>query len=75
MEKEDNDVLEKEDNGVLPFLSVLVSREEIRLGHNVYRKQTHTDIKNSNHHPSQKRGIIKTDRMWTICQTKYMSRN
>lgn len=33
------------------------------LGHIVYRKSTHTDrylYKNSNHHPSQKQGIIKT---------------
>ena len=65
--------MEREENGLLSFLDVLISREGNRLGHKVYRKQTHTDRylqKNSNHHPSQKRGIIKTlaNRARVICQ-------
>ena len=35
---------------------------DLRLGHKVYRKPTHTDRylhKTSNHHPQQKRGVIK----------------
>jgi hypothetical protein len=69
--------MEKEENGLLPFLDLLVSREGNRLGHKVYRKQTHTDRylhKNSNYHPSKKRGIIKTmaDRAQTICQPKHL---
>ena len=35
--------MEKEENGILPFLDVLISREGNRLGQTVYRKPTHTD--------------------------------
>ena len=68
--------MEKEHYDLVPFLDALISKEGNRLGHNVYRKQNHTDWKlneNSNHHPSLKIGIIKTvaDRARTICQPKY----
>ena len=43
----------------------------------IYRKQTHTDRylhKDSNHHPSQKRGVIKTpaNRARVICQPEHL---
>ena len=50
-------------DGQLPFLDILVTREGEKLGHTVYRKPTHMDRylnKDSNNHPCQKRGIIKT---------------
>ena len=70
--------LEKESQGKLPFLDVLVIRKGHQLEHTVYRKPTHTDRylnKYSNHHPCQKRGIIKmlTDRARAICLPKYLS--
>jgi len=56
--------METENNNKLPFLDVLVSRrEDGTLGHCVYRKPTHTDRylhKDSNHHPRQKRAVLKT---------------
>ncbi|KAJ4448198.1 hypothetical protein ANN_10212 [Periplaneta americana] len=56
--------METEKDGQLPFLDVLVYRQENgALGHKVYRKPTHTDRylhKDSNHHPRQKRAMIKT---------------
>ncbi|XP_054853995.1 uncharacterized protein LOC129342319, partial [Eublepharis macularius] len=56
--------MEKEIEGKLPFLDTWVIRKaNFQLGHKVYRKPTHTDRylhKNSNHHPRQKRGIMKT---------------
>ena len=69
--------MKKEGNGRLPFLDILVSREGNRLGHAVHRKLTHTDRylnRYSNHHSSQKRGIIKTlaDRARAICQPKHL---
>nr|XP_060615668.1 uncharacterized protein LOC132765391 [Anolis sagrei ordinatus] len=66
--------MEKENEGRLPFLDVLVIRKpDQQLGHTVYRKPTHTDRylhKNSNHHPSQKRSTIKAlaDRAQRICE-------
>lgn len=56
--------MEKENNGKLPFLDVLVSRNKNgKLGHGIYRKPTHTDRylhATSHHHPKQKTGILKT---------------
>nr|XP_060617816.1 uncharacterized protein LOC132767173 [Anolis sagrei ordinatus] len=66
--------MEKENEGRLPFLDVLVIRKpDQQLGHTVYRKPTHTNRylhKNSNHHPSQKRSTIKAlaDRAKRICE-------
>ena len=69
--------MEKERDGELSFLDVLVKREGQRLGHKVYRKPTHTDRylnSQSNHHPSQKMGVIKTltERARTVCQPTYL---
>lgn len=55
------------------FLDVLVIRKEDRLGHTVYRKWTPTDRylhNSSNHHLSQKQGIIKTlaDQARRLCE-------
>ena len=60
--------MEKEENGLLPFLDILVSREGNRLGHKVYKKHIPTEEIQSS--PHLKRGIIKTlaDRARTICQ-------
>ncbi|XP_071439029.1 uncharacterized protein [Hetaerina americana] len=56
--------MEKEDNGQLPFLDILIKkREDGTLSHSVYRKPTHTDLYlngESHHHPSQKRGVLST---------------
>lgn len=66
--------MEKEANGKLPFLDVLVSRKENgSLGHQVFRKPTHTDRylhKDSNHHHGQKRAMMKilVDRAKRVCE-------
>ncbi|XP_071441730.1 conserved oligomeric Golgi complex subunit 3-like [Hetaerina americana] len=56
--------MEKEDNGQLPFLDILIKkREDGTLSHSVYRKPTHTDLYlngESHHHPSQKRSVLST---------------
>ena len=53
-----------EENGKLPFLDVLVSKEANgTLGHQVYRKTTHTDRylhAESHHHPAQKQSVINS---------------
>ncbi|XP_049941353.1 uncharacterized protein LOC126418579 [Schistocerca serialis cubense] len=65
-------------DGKLHFLDVLVFRNENgSLGHSVYRKPTHTDRylhRDSNHHPQQKRGVIKTlaDRARNICKPELL---
>ncbi|XP_011858342.1 PREDICTED: uncharacterized protein LOC105555901, partial [Vollenhovia emeryi] len=50
--------METEQNSQIPFLDVLVRRnEDGTLSHNIYRKPTHTDRylhANSHHHPAQK---------------------
>lgn len=46
------------------------------MGHTVYRKPTYTDrYLHSNHHPQQKRGIIKTlaDRARNICEPELLN--
>ena len=70
--------METEENNKLAFLDVLLTRNEKSLGHSVYRKPTHTDRylhRNSNHHPSQKYGIIKTltERARRICEPKTLN--
>jgi hypothetical protein len=70
--------MEKEENNKIDFLDVEITKEiGGKLGHKVYRKPTHTDryLNNkSNHHPQQKRGVIKTliDRAKNICQPEYL---
>ncbi|ERL84931.1 hypothetical protein D910_02354 [Dendroctonus ponderosae] len=65
--------MEVEKDGRLPILDVLVTRKTNgKLAHTVYRKPTHTYRylhSSSNHHPSQKRGVIKTltERARRIC--------
>lgn len=71
--------MELEDqNRNLAFLDVLVTRKETTLGHTVYRKPTHTDRylhNTSNHHPCQRKGIIKTlvDRARRICEPEQLA--
>jgi len=68
-----------ENNRKLPFLDVLITRaEDKKLEFTVYRKPTHTDRyleRTSNHHPRQKRGIIKTlvERAKCICDPKHLT--
>nr|CAH7725124.1 unnamed protein product [Callosobruchus chinensis] len=69
--------MELEENNQLAFLDVLVMRQQGRLNHKVYRNPTHTDRylhKLSNHHPTQKAGIIKTlsERAKRICAPAYL---
>lgn len=56
--------MEIENNGSLPFLDVLVSRNpDGSIAHSVYRKPTHTDRylhASSHHHPSQKLSVINS---------------
>lgn len=56
--------IELEENGKIPFLDVMISRKEDgTLGHQVYRKKTHTEIylhADSYHHPLQKFSVINT---------------
>uniref|UniRef100_A0AAR5QIB8 Reverse transcriptase domain-containing protein n=2 Tax=Dendroctonus ponderosae TaxID=77166 RepID=A0AAR5QIB8_DENPD len=71
--------VEVEQNYQLAFLDVLVPRQGNRLDHKVYRKATPTNRylhKLSNHHPSQKQGIIKTltDRARKICGPQDLTR-
>ncbi|XP_019878988.2 uncharacterized protein LOC109606905 [Aethina tumida] len=68
--------LEKEKE--IPFLDVLIERMGEHLDHTVYRKPTHTDRyqrKLSNHHPSQKQGVIKTltERAKRICAPDHLA--
>ncbi|XP_030761017.1 uncharacterized protein LOC115886103 [Sitophilus oryzae] len=69
--------METEENNQLAFLDVLVKRNGDHLDHTVYRKPTHTDryLHNlSNHHPSQKQGIIGTlaNRARRICANDHI---
>ncbi|XP_054718629.1 uncharacterized protein LOC129228027 [Uloborus diversus] len=70
--------MEKESNNQLPFFDVLVTKKEDgTLGHQVYRKPTHTDRylhKKSNHHPRQKMAVINTlmHRAERICEKTHL---
>ncbi|XP_054709749.1 uncharacterized protein LOC129219384 [Uloborus diversus] len=72
--------MEKESNNQLPFLDVLVTKKEDgTLGHQVYRKPTHTDRylhKNSNHHQRQKMAVINTlmHLAERICETTHLKK-
>jgi len=54
--------MEKEEEGHLPFLDTDIYRKtDGSLGHNVYRKPTHTNIylhHNSHHHPANKQSVL-----------------
>lgn len=69
--------MEIENDGKLPFLDVMVMKTETgALERTVYRKPTHTDRylnAYSNHHPAQKRTVIKSlmNRALEIAQEKY----
>jgi len=56
--------MDTEENGKLPFLDVLVTKKaDSTLGHQVYRKPTHTDRylhAESHHHPAQKQSAINS---------------
>ncbi|KYN39855.1 hypothetical protein ALC56_05623, partial [Trachymyrmex septentrionalis] len=63
-----------EENGKLPFLDVLVSKKaDGTLGHQVYRKPTHTD---TYMHPSQKQSVINSlvHRAFTISDKEHLQR-
>ena len=64
--------MEIEDNNSLPFLDVLVTKNDSGLRTSVYRKRTHTDRyihHTSNHHPAVKEGTIRclANRAERIC--------
>ncbi|XP_046407905.1 uncharacterized protein LOC124172509 [Ischnura elegans] len=56
--------MEMEKDRRIPFLDVIVNRRiDGSLGHEIYRKPTHTDrylIAHSRHHPSQKASLVAT---------------
>ncbi|XP_046406340.1 uncharacterized protein LOC124171241 [Ischnura elegans] len=68
--------MEKEEDGKLAFLDVLVKRKgDGRLGHAVYRKPTHTDrylMAISHHHPAQKASVVSSlfHRAFTIADAE-----
>ncbi|XP_015119538.1 uncharacterized protein LOC107042849 [Diachasma alloeum] len=70
--------IEIEEQKSLPFLDVLVHRNEVgSLGHRVYRKPTHTDRclhTSSHHHSSEKKSVISSlmYRALTISQPEYL---
>ncbi|XP_076047218.1 uncharacterized protein LOC143028733 [Oratosquilla oratoria] len=58
--------MEKKENGRLPLLDVMVSREGVTLTSSIYRKGTHTDWLldyNSCHPVAHKRSVVKT--LWS----------
>ncbi|XP_046406336.1 uncharacterized protein LOC124171238 [Ischnura elegans] len=70
---------EKEEDGKLAFLDVLVKRKgDGRLGHAVYRKPTHTDrylMATSHHHPAQKASVVSSlfHRAFTIADAESLN--
>jgi len=56
--------MELEENGSIPFLDILINmKEDGKLGHLVYRKNTHTENylhASSHHHPTQNIGVLNT---------------
>jgi len=67
-----------EENKKLPFLDVLVTKKaDNTLGHQVYRKPTHTDRylhAESHHHPAQKQSAINSlvHRAFTISDNEHL---
>ncbi|KAJ4432356.1 hypothetical protein ANN_20975 [Periplaneta americana] len=72
--------METEKDGRLPFLDVMVQRRtDGTLGHDVYRKPTHTDRylhKTSKHHPGLKRAMMKTliNRARRVAEPRHIQR-
>ncbi|CAK9810876.1 hypothetical protein ANTPLA_LOCUS6713 [Anthophora plagiata] len=70
--------METETNGQLPFLDVLITKKQDgSLGHQVYRKPTHTDRylhAQSHHHPAQKNSVIVSlvNRAINICEEEHL---
>ncbi|XP_018305550.1 uncharacterized protein [Mycetomoellerius zeteki] len=70
--------IDVEENEELPFLDVLVSKKaDGTLGHQVYRKPTHTDrylYAESHHHPAQKQSAINSlvHRAFTISDKEHL---
>ena len=67
--------MEKEANNQLPFLDVMVRRNNQKIQTSVYRKPTHTGQYlnfSSNHSSNTKHGIVRTlvDRALTICNSE-----
>lgn len=70
-----NFTMEKEQNSALPFLDVLVKRQNGHIQTSVYRKPTHTGQylhQQSNHSAATKEGIIRTlyNRAASICNSE-----
>jgi len=64
-----------EENGKLPFLDILISKKaDGTLGHQVYRKPTHTDTYMPSHHPAQKQSAINSlvHRAFTISDKEHL---
>lgn len=59
-----NFTMEVEDNNILPFLDILISRNhDGSISHQVYRKKTRTEKylhANSHHHQTQKLGVLNS---------------
>ncbi|XP_063529636.1 uncharacterized protein LOC134740911 [Cydia strobilella] len=70
--------IERECNGALPFLDVLVQRDEHgRLTHKVYRKPTHTERylqADSHHHPAHLSSVPRAliNRALRLCDPQYV---
>jgi hypothetical protein len=69
--------MEREKENKLPFLDVLVMKENNHLMFRTYKKPTHTNRyidASSHHHPAQLNGVIKTlyNRITNICDPKFI---
>ena len=69
--------MEKESEGKIPFLDVLVERKGKKLSTGVYRKETHTDRYinfKSHHHPCVKTGVISClrNRAEKVCDQDHL---
>ena len=66
--------MEKEDSGTLPFLDILITRDDGGISTTIYRKKTHSGV--YSHYKSfipekMKRSLVYTlvDRAWKICSS------
>ena len=69
--------MEKESDGKIAFLDVLVERKGSKLSTGVYRKKTHTDRYinfQSHHHPQVKSGVISClkNRAMRVCDDEHL---